>query len=82
MPAVMMTSVMPMAMTAVTAVWEPMLKRLSAERKTGEANERKIKTTIRAPGGGELGDGTGEPLAQSASAASSVVAVLLMLRPP
>ena len=35
MPPVMMTSVMPMARMAITAIWLAMLSRLSAFRKTG-----------------------------------------------
>jgi hypothetical protein len=81
MPAVIMTSVMPMAMTATTAVCEPMLKRLSAERKTGEANERKAKTTMSAPAAASW-ETTPESRSRRPLPSRTSIASGLLMRPP
>jgi hypothetical protein len=81
MPAVMITSVMPMAMTATTAVWEPMLNRLSALRKSGEAKERKTKTTIKAPAAASW-ETAPESLSRRALVPRSSCALVLVMQPP
>ena len=60
-PAVMMTSVMPMAMIAVTAIWAPTLNRLSDVRNDDDANDRYEDDDQRARRG-ELRDGIRQAL--------------------